>query len=373
MRIGILTLPFNNNYGGYLQAFALIRFLKLEGHDVTLIYRKHNRRSFTIRFRHLAKAMLLGILGKPHKRFLMDQEVELREKGALIMPFVDKWIFPITKPLYSDRELRKIAKGKFDIVIVGSDQVWRPDYGPQISNYFFDFVDDSVRKISYAASFGSDNPKYTPKEKTICASLLSNFEAISVREESGISIINKWNLKSDVSPKVVLDPTMLLGVNSYLPFLKPDLLSKGKIFCYVLDDSEIASEMIESVSRLQNIEAYHIIDVSKWKKEDYIMPSMESWLSGIYFSNIVITDSFHGTVFSILFNKPFIVYANVDRGLDRFDTLLKVFDLQSRIAKSKEDAIRISNEKINWKQVNLILENKRKESAQFLIDSIQKV
>lgn len=371
MKIGILTLPFNNNFGGYLQSYALMHVLKELGHQPTIISRSHPRYPLVMRIRHTLKAIALALLGKPHKHIFMSRKSELRAKGELMMPFVDKNIVPQTSYLYNDFELKLFTKGRFDAVIVGSDQVWRPDYGPDIKNYFLNFVSSNVHKIAYAASFGKDDPDYSENEKEQCVKLLQHFKAISVREASGLQIIEKWGAKLNCEPCVVLDPTMLMNEEHYLSFIQetPNI-SAGKVFCYVLDESQVASEIIDSVCQHIDDIPFHIIDVLNWKKENYKMPSIEDWLRGIYDADFVITDSFHGTVFCILFNKPFVVYANKERGIGRFQTLLETFGLLKRIANTSEEAIKIVDEPIEWNIVNEILERKRIESLQFLTTAL---
>ena len=133
--IRILTLPFNNNYGGYLQAYALMTVLKRMGHDVELIYRRPNRSPFFRRLIYPLKTLVKIILRRPHGSFIMNPESDLRRSWKLLMPFVDKYISPRTKPYYTTTDMEKSCIGKYDVVIVGSDQVWRPLYVPNIKKY----------------------------------------------------------------------------------------------------------------------------------------------------------------------------------------------------------------------------------------------
>ena len=370
MKIGIITLPFNNNYGGYLQCYALMSVLKSLGHQVTLINRMHNRRSFLMRFRHFAKAFLCAMLHKEHNTYIMSQVKELRNKGRNMMPFVDKNISPKTRPIFNDLELHLFTTRRFDAVIVGSDQVWRPDYGPKIENYFLNFVSEKTKKISYAASFGQDNPGYTSCQINRCSRLIEKFDNISVREDSGLEILNAWSVKLKNKPQVVLDPTMLLSKEHYISLLKSSCEIKESIFCYVLDESDQAKLIVSSVFDYLKIPIYNIIETDKWKNADYAMPSIEKWIEGISDARLVLTDSFHGTVFSLIFNKPFIVYANKERGASRFLSLLKQFGLESRIVTTSNEAICVCEEEIDWCSVNKILETKKKLSYEFLYNAL---
>lgn len=372
MKIGLLTLPFNNNYGGYLQAYALMTILKQMGHNVELIYRRHNRRHLLFRLKYVAITVIKLLIGHSRGPILPNQELEHRNRGVNMMSFVDKHISPKTKPLYSTPELTKECKGKYDAIIVGSDQVWRPDYVPNIENYFLDFVrDEKIIKVAYAASFGNCCPNYTYIERKICGELLGRFDAVSVREESGIDVIDKFRWNVARKPIVVLDPTMLLDRQHYKSLVTSKCVDEKYILSYVLDASENANMLTKQLCRELNLKEYRIIDSSKKGKPGYTCPSIETWLEGFMNAEHVITDSFHGAVFSILFNKPFVVCVNKDRGADRFYTLLRHFDLENRIWNENKDILLCSLAPIDWDRVNRILCDMRNNSIAY-IDSLLK-
>ena len=370
MKIGILTLPFNNNYGGYLQAYALMKVLKDMGHDVEPIYRKHNKRPLSLRIKHFLKTLIKCCIGRKHGRLILDQEKELRERGVNIMPFVDKNIVPRTRPIYSTNELRKKCSNKYDAIIVGSDQVWRAKYVSGIvSNMFLDFTEGcDVKCIAYAASFGSANPEYSEEEKSVCGKLIEKFDAISIREENGLHVFNNFNWKVK-TPQVVLDPTLLLCKEDYNELIPSGCKeSKGKIFCYVLDKS---IEVQNVINDIQKTIGKPICEISNIQKANAFLPPIETWLSYIRDADFVITDSFHGTVFSILFNRPFVVLANKERGIDRFITLLNTCVLSDRMVMTKEEANRIIQKKIEWKEVNEMINEKKTKSIFFIEKSLK--
>lgn len=144
MRIGILTLPFNNNYGGYLQAYALLTVLKQMGHDVELIYRRHNKRPLKYRLLYVFKTVVKCILRIPYGPLIPSLEYDHRHAGKMMLPFVDKNISPKTKPYFTTASMEKSCKGKYDVVIVGSDQIWRPIYVPNINDFFLEFIKDQI-------------------------------------------------------------------------------------------------------------------------------------------------------------------------------------------------------------------------------------
>lgn len=217
MRIGILTLPFNNNYGGYLQAYALMTVISQLGHEPTMIMRRHDKPkvSCSFKIKYALKGIVKTVLCCKKHPILYDVETEFRHKGKSMLKFVNQYIAPETPYLYSKEELCKYCEGKFDAYIVGSDQVWRAIYVPDIKNYFLDFTEGwNVKRIAYAASFGTDKPEYSDEQIKQCKKLIGLFDGVSLREESGLSVVSNFGWKANVEG-VVLDPTMLLAAEDY--------------------------------------------------------------------------------------------------------------------------------------------------------------
>ena len=201
---------------------------------------------------------------------------------------------------------------QFDAYIVGSDQVWRPLYAKPISRYFFSFLkEQSVKRIAYAASFGVDTWTFSLKETAQCRSLLAKFDAISVREESGVQLCENYLGQHAIH---VLDPTMLLNANDYRVLL-PQINHQGEIFSYILDPTNWKSMFQHQFSeslRLQLFDVNGLLDSSPTRIEgvpDRTAP-VENWLNGFAAAKYIITDSFHACVFSILFHLPFSVCSN---------------------------------------------------------------
>lgn len=371
MRIGILTLPFNNNYGGYLQAYALMTVLKQMGHNVELIYRRSNKPGIIQKAIYSFKTLAKIILRKPHGTLIINYERDYKQQGSYMIPFVEKYITPKTRPFYTSKQMKKECEGKYDVVVVGSDQVWRPIYVSQIEDFFFEFITDPhVKKIAYAASFGTATPEYTDVEILRCKKLIADFAAVSIREKSGLNVIKSFGWKTQTPPQVVLDPTFLLPKEIYDNVIsnKISFVSKNRICCYVLDESSIVDDIIKKVESCLGQPSFNIVDN---KKGTYPKPSIEDWLDNIKNSSFVITDSFHGMVFSIIFNTPFAVYINRTRGADRFDSLLSQIDLEDRVCVSIEDVEHIIPVPINWEKVNQKLSSLIEDSKRFLENSIK--
>lgn len=370
MKIGVLTLPFNNNYGGYLQAIALMETLRRLGHQPVIIYRRNNTASFLKRIKFFA----LGIRGvfnnKKKHPFWVDSEKVFRYRGKEMIPFAKKYLKDITPPIYSEEKLRGLAE-EYDAFIVGSDQVWRPIYVPGIEDYFFQFLGASDKKrIAYAASFGNTSPEYTEDQIAICGELLKQFTAVSLREESGKEVFSKFNWNYSEA-KVVLDPTLLINKEFYMTMLdNTSGVSKGKLFCYILDSNMDTEEIEKRIVENQRLTSSYILNKANWESRNYVMPSIQSWLDGFYTSEYVLTDSYHGTVFAIIFNKPFVVYANKRRGIDRFKSLLGFFHLEDKLVTDPSMIDQALLVPIDWQEVNRRLLDGREQSISFLKSSL---
>jgi hypothetical protein len=363
MKIGILTVPFNNNYGGFLQAFALKRILTDMGHDVIFINRHRNRLStITIRsrVRNLLKALHL----------LEDKQTKISKYTD---QFQKKYLFPYTKKYYSTQELKTCVRYKFDIVIVGSDQVWRYRYfNDWIDDFFCNFLEGTnIPHFSYAASMGTDEMEYSQNKIEICSKLLKGFRALSVREESSVKLLRDYFGVENA--QVVLDPTLLLDKQIYVDLFKDKYTKPEKpyIFTYVLDDSEEIKQSIEDFSHKMKMPVVNIKAQTGNINEIDVIEPVEKWLSAIYYADYVITDSFHGTVFSLLFNKQFVVYGNIQRGMSRMQDLLGRVWLQDRLITSCFNTSELFEKEIDWRIVNKQIDSYKDPSMSFLENAMK--
>lgn len=363
MKIGVLTVPFNNNYGGLLQAFALKSVLGNLGNEVVFINRQRNpNRSF--------KFKLYRLLVKLH--IIEDY---LKKRSAKLSVNTDKfkhdYLEPITKPYYSNRQILEINDMTFDFFIVGSDQVWRYKYAlDSIDEYFFSFItNNNIPRISYAASFGIDVMDYPDSKRLQIIKLLKLFKGISVREESGKRILKEFLEVEDNKIDVVLDPTFLLPCDEYLKLFSKDFSDKHHyLFSYILDDNEKIESAINKHINENRLQRFDIkAQTASSEKKVKVIAPVEKWLEGIYYSDIVFTDSFHGVVFSLIFNKPFVVFSNSQRGATRIEAILKKFGLEERLVDIQTvDLYGILNKSINWEYVNNIINEERSRSLEFL-------
>lgn len=371
MRICILTQPLQTNYGGLLQAYALQTVLKRVGHEVWTEDRRENRNNLSGVLKNNAK-ILLGPIRKFYYPTISEKKVISKNTNFFIKKYINT-----TCPIYSSNK-SLFDEYNFDAFIVGSDQVWRPMYSYGIYNYFLDFtIGKNVKRIAYAASFGTDQWEFTPEQTAVCSELAKQFDAISVREDSAIGLCRQYlNINAVQMP----DPTLLLDKNDYLEIIKndrPENSHSGGILTYILDDSEIKRSVVQKVSSKLKLNSFSVMpqaqfkDVGKKGIEKCIYPPVAEWLQGFADADFVVTDSFHGTVFSIIFNKPFISIANKTRGVSRFISLLKGFELEDRLIYSEEDFKDNLLNNIDFTEINITHNKKRAEALEFLTNALK--
>jgi len=364
MRIGILTQPLINNYGGILQNYALQKVLKDLGEEpVTLNFVHRPIRWSLIRLCcSVVKRLSRRLFGRNQKYL---NPIKEERDVFTVQPSQKKFIADyiskkdLTSALTSVQEEIK----DFDAFIVGSDQIWRPLYSPNINNFFLDFANKDQRKIAYAASFGTKQWEFPAELTALASTCLQRFDGISVREDSGVRLCKDY-LSCDAVQ--VLDPTLLLKQSDYvsltLGFEK--VRFKKYIAIYILDKNKLKNKMID---RLASFNGTKVCELGTSQTGE--LQSIEAWLSGIQYADMVITDSFHGTVFSIIFHKPFVAFFNPERGNARFESLLKPLGLENRLVALDSDSPSPMAE-IDWENVDEKLSQMRKFSLDFLKNAL---
>lgn len=379
MKVGILTQPLINNYGGLLQAWALQRSLDSMGHEAIIINREF-RRTKDLPLLHriittIKKEVNIRLGRESKKPRLKESQNNYIRKN--IIAFVTQRYLGVSPDLYTESQLKSyISSTSFDGYIVGSDQVWRPRYSPELADYFLDFVKDNknIKRVAYAASFGVDTWEFNDAQTAMASRLLPLFDLVTVRETSGINLIRD-NLSGKATH--VVDPTMLMNKEDYQNLIDcstvPLKESDGELFCYVLDKSQELISTIQACVKAMNLKPFHCNALRKVNSqedldniEECVFPPVEQWLKSFSDAKMIVTDSFHGTVFSIIFNKPFWVVANKDRGLTRFSSLLKMFELEDRIVSNPNNID--WNASIDWESVNRIRFTKADASKRLLED-----
>lgn len=369
MKIAILTQPLTNNYGGILQNYAMQEVLRRRGHEVTTldIHRPFEGVTVNAHFmlslvkRFIQKYILRDetiVFVNPFnlRRFYDEPQRFSRRFMAENLSLVPLGVYKLTE-----------KDDKYDGYVVGSDQVWRPYMAANLENFYLDFVKNpNAKRIAYAASFGTDNWESDEKSTATLKELAQKFDAISVREQSGVGLCKQY---LDVDATFILDPTMLLDAEDYRKLYDkhPENDFDGDyIATYILDKSPEIQSMISEVSKRLNLPVKRLGKVTAAGFD-----SIESWLQGIDNARYVITDSFHGSVFSTLFEKQFVALGNEKRGTTRFNSLFNQFGMPNRLARATEDVIKSLQTPIDYSKVHETLEAKRKLSNQFLDENLK--
>ncbi len=343
MKIGILTLPLHKNYGGLLQAYALQTFLKRLGHEPILIKIQNHPLNYIN-----PKDIIKSITRRHTNKFanLIDS----------------------TNVINSIKDLSVLKNYNFDAFIVGSDQVWRPSYTPDILTYFLNFVEEKdTKRIAYAASFGHDSlSDWNMNDIFKCSLLAKKFNAISVREYSGIKLCEKY---FGVTASHLVDPTLLLTPNDYIDLFKTCKIRKTskQMMVYILDKNKDKELVVKTIAKEKGLTPYSIMP----KNVLNTYPPVTKWLASFMNSDYVVTDSYHGVIFSIIFNKPFIAIGNKRRGLARFDSLLNRYNLLDRFIISPDQlTLDKINKNLDYKNINQEINMDKVKSTSFFINSL---
>lgn len=352
MKIGILTLPLHTNYGGILQAYALQTALQRMGHDVVVFDTPKMQKS---PLSPVVYAKRLGYKLLKDRRARIMQEKHHNRVFPIIAQhtqrFAEKYI-----NRYIIESLLNVNKNDFDAIVVGSDQIWRPKYfsGPfnaRTEDAFLAFTEGwNIKRIAYAASFGVDYWEFTVEETAKCKAAIECFDAVAVREDDAVIQCKEH---FGVEAKHVVDPTMLLNKEDYITLVEQEKEpeSKGTLFKYILDETHEKQALVNNVAKELGLHPFAVKPSDKGKPEERIYPPITTWLRAFMDAEFIVCDSFHGAVFSIIFNKPFIVIGNKARGMSRFNSLLKMFSLEERMV-TDINSTDICKQPIDWEKVN---------------------
>ena len=373
MRIAIISLPLSYNYGGYLQCYALMEILRELGHEVYYLQREKGKQSSLKKIIDSFKSICEHI-GLENIIYTFEKQTNsgLFYKTKYFRLFTRKYIKTISPVLRSTKDIQNYCK-KHDIqaYITGSDQIWRGSYSRSINDAFLGFAPKDSIKIAYAPSFGSDNWEFTEEQTDFIENQLNTFKAISVREKDGIKLLEK-NIKLNITPIVVLEPTLLLSKEHYLNITKQVPYRKG-VLTYILNNNEKKAHIINEFCKKRNLQSYSVINPktnSNTIKGAQGYP-IEDWIAGFRDANFVMTDSFHAIVFSIIFNKPFWVFENEARGNSRLKNILQLFECNDRFISTQEDLNTIEWERpIDWNKINYIKDIQTKKSLDFLKNAL---
>lgn len=362
-KVGIFTLQLYGNYGGILQCYALQTVLRRLDYDVVVMKARAGLgRPLRVRWKCYLRRLLRTVVLTVKRVFGHERVDDRFQRNTLQFVKTHICCKDVDSPYY-------FKTNKFDALVVGSDQIWRKEYWSEMDQAFFDFAKSwkHVRRLSYAASFGVNTWQFDPAETERLANLIRLFDGVSVRERSAVGLCRKY---LHVDAEWVVDPTLLLSRGDYVALVRgSDVPARtlGGLFCYMLDDSDLVRAVVSAVAAEREIEPFFIhprVWDSTASPRERMLPTVEQWIDSFVKSDFVVTDSFHGCVFSIIFGKPFVVVGNHERGYTRFESLLSMFGLERRMVDSV-DGLRQVGE-IDWNDVSRRLQDARKRSMSFL-------
>lgn len=383
-KVGIVSCYFKNNYGSMLQAYATKKILdnnnipnETINIDNNIDFKKGKRKYYAsqlFNFKFI-KSKFGMIKLKLDKKIVKDLGKNISVRDSKYKEFRKEFNLSISCPDY--KSLSEMADAKYSDVIVGSDQLWLPVN--VVSDYYtLNWVSDNINKISYATSFGISKipDKYTDEYKKF----LSRINYLSVREESGKKICDEYGISS----KVVCDPTILLTKEEWEQEAVQERIIPDKyILCYFLGSN---IEHRKFAEKLREKTGYKIVSLNH--ADEYVKYSdtfadmtpydigPREWINLIKNAEYVCTDSFHGTVFSLLFNKTFFDFrryseSNKMSTNSRIDSLLDLAGVdKNRILTGNEDVDTVIKYKINYNKVNKNIDKIRQESKKWLLSSI---
>lgn len=361
MKIGILTFHNAHNYGAMLQCYALQQYLISEGYDAEVIdYRPDFYK------KQYSENRFIDCLGKNPFRWFNNiyYNYYLHNKRCHSFEhFHEKYL------IMSKVRNCQIIPDTYDIYIVGSDQIWNKHLlGQYIDIFFckFNFEKNRHKYIAYAPSI--ETQVLTKEQNIYLKTALKNFDAISIRESEAIKLLQPLTDKTIFN---VCDPTILANKTIWLPMTRNRIINKKYILVYQIRETPLATELAKRIANEINAQiVYLTARIDKKYPSRYQAASPEDFINLIYYSQFIITTSFHGCAFSVIFNKQFLTFELGDDFDSRTTSLLNNIGLSNRIIHKSDDIHDDIFNKIDYSHVNQRLKKIRDNSRQFLLDAI---
>lgn len=373
----IKTITFHNayNYGAMLQTYALQNKIKNLGYETEVIdfLSEELTKEYKVKLFNFSNGI---------KSFISSlTSYSVRKKRAEIFEKFLKEKIKLTEKRYFTIEDLKKDNESFEICITGSDQVWNPAivYSPV---YFLDFGNEKMKRISYAASFGQEKILKEYEERV--GKHLKKFNYISVREKSGINLVKELSGKNAVQ---VLDPVFLLSKDEWKKLenniIKDFGLENGYILVYSMEKNPLILETAEKLKKYLNkpivviYSSYGIttqIEILKSKNINIPVAGPQEFVTLFVGADCIVTNSFHGTAFSIVFDKPFLSVPHSTRNT-RLQSVLELLKLEKRFVSIDNRNLSgkelFNKAKLKDKDTDLLLQNEIKKSEEFLISAIE--
>jgi Formate hydrogenlyase subunit 6/NADH:ubiquinone oxidoreductase 23 kD subunit (chain I) len=341
--VGLVCIYTIGNFGGALTSFALYKMLMKNGYDVLLIERPLNSK---------------------HKPAL----TKIYENS----PFPDH----AKADFYPNKEAMHVLNNYCDSFIVGSDQMFHVNLYLNFSEWVtLDWVKDSKKKISFASSFGHDTFTGSEDIRSKMSYFMKKFDKFSVREKSGVKVAKDF---FDVDAEWVLDPVFMCDPKDYVDLASQSESMNGHIFAYLLDVTEEKVNVLNHVKDKLGMphELFSEFSLKPDKFSEFGVElttgTIERRLTSMINSKIIVTDSFHGLCFAIIFKKPFVVIRNAQRGSTRFDSLMSMLKMEDRLVDSCSDLIRHPElmESPDYGKIHKILDKERARCVNWIVAAL---
>lgn len=350
MKVGIITFHRAVNYGAVLQAYALQHAIEKLGYEAYII-------DYRCKEVDKAASPLLGFRSGDSFKTATKKLVFRLRKNMAFNSFMRKYV-NLSPKTATNHNLEKMSD-EYDAFFTGSDQVWNCRCSGNDETFFLNFVKDGKKKNAYAASFGTE--KLFEDDPFDYKTLLADFNSISVREKSGVDIVVS---ESGRKAQVTLDPTLLLSKEEWKPAVGKRPIKEKYIFVYYIRESK---DLLNYAGKLSEKTGYKVIN-AKNSKEFFLKCSPSDFLAWIYYAEYFVTNSFHGTVFSLLFNKKFAI--ELDNGKtvnNRSKELLELVGVDRTLAIDNIDLI---SKETDYTAVEKIIEAERAKSIDFIINAV---
>jgi len=387
-KIAIVSCYFQPNYGSMLQAYATQMALdKLGYENETIDISGLNGEIKKAKIKYFAKAslssgILLTKIGRVkdtviRKLSKSEYTAKTQIRNAKFKAFSNKY-FRLSPKYESKAELGQKCLNNYDAVLVGSDQLWLPS-NIAADYYTLNFVPKSINTVAYATSFGQADLSNDTTKKA--KNFLKKIRHISVREESGQKLIKKI---SDRNVPVVCDPTLLFTAEDWISIQQQEPIIKGKyIFCYFLGSNNTHRKFVRRLKQETEHQVVILPHIDEFVKEDEACSDIQlydvgpaEFLNLIRNASYVCTDSFHCSVFSILYNKAFFTLRrftskNKLSTNSRLDTLFNITGIRNRLINGDEDIRKLLADEIDFDNAHSNLEIIRRKSYEYIKNAIE--
>ena len=374
-----------HDYGGMLQAFATQRFLEKQGIESDAINFDNVKGDISRRKWKYFLSNLMDISIVKEKSRLIEKKIRQKTNAQLKAQMAERdnafdqfctSHFKVSRPFASWEDMAKASQMEYDAVIVGSDQLWLPS-NVMADYYTLNWVPEKVKKIAYATSFGIGN--IPQKYKEMYRLYLTRIDYLSARETSGQEIISEL---TDRSVPLVNDPALLLDANGWDEVIKDKPIINDKyIFCYFMGDNPEQRDFVKRLAKEKGLKIVALLHLDQFIETDEHYADYTPWdispadfVNLVKYAEYVCTDSFHGTVFSIIYSRNFFTFKRFNKKASlstntRITSLLTRVGLMYRLVENVEERPDNIND---WRKIQECVSDFRNASGSWLIESINK-